>query len=64
MNKQEIRRSVIREWMALPRDKRQSAEQTASFAVKTVHRHTMDCLVGAQSSIWRWVYRDREIATR
>jgi hypothetical protein len=41
MTKQEIRRAVIREWMALPRDKRQSAEQTASFAVKAVHRHEL-----------------------
>jgi hypothetical protein len=41
MNKQKIRRAVIREWMALPRDKRQSAEQTASFAVKAVHRHEL-----------------------
>jgi len=41
MNKQEIRRAVIREWMALPRDKRQSAEQTTSFAVKAVHRHEL-----------------------
>jgi hypothetical protein len=35
MNRQDIRRTVIREWMALPRDKRQSAEQTADFAAKT-----------------------------
>ena len=27
MNKQEIRRTVIREWMALPRDKRLTEEQ-------------------------------------
>jgi hypothetical protein len=43
MTKQDIRRAVIREWMALPRDKRQSAEQIASFAVKAVaaHRHEL-----------------------
>jgi hypothetical protein len=41
MNKQEIRRAVIREWMALPGDKRQTAEQTASFAVKAMHRHEL-----------------------
>jgi hypothetical protein len=34
MNKQEIRRAVIREWMALPHDKRQTEEQTTSFAVR------------------------------
>jgi hypothetical protein len=31
MNKQDIRRAVIREWMALPRDKRQTEAQTADF---------------------------------
>jgi hypothetical protein len=41
MNRQDIRRTVIREWMALPRDKRQSAEQTAGFAAKTLRRHVL-----------------------
>jgi hypothetical protein len=41
MNKQEIRRTVIREWMALPRDKRQTEEQTAGFAAKAVQRHEL-----------------------
>ena len=36
MNKQEIRRTVIREWMALPRDNRLTEEQTAGFAAKAV----------------------------
>jgi hypothetical protein len=31
MNKQEIRRAVIRGWMALPRDKRQTEEQTPAL---------------------------------
>ena len=41
MNKQNIRRTVIREWMALPRDKRQTEEQTAGFAAKTLRRHEL-----------------------
>jgi hypothetical protein len=41
MNKKEIRRTVIREWMALPRDKRRTAEQTAGFATKAVERHAL-----------------------
>jgi hypothetical protein len=41
MNKQDIRRVVIREWMALPRDKRQTAAQTADFAAKAVQRHQL-----------------------
>ena len=38
MNRQEIRRTVIREWMALPSDKRQTEEQAAGFAAKTLQR--------------------------
>jgi hypothetical protein len=41
MNKQEIRRAVIREWMALPPEKRQTDEQTADFAGKAVQRHKL-----------------------
>jgi hypothetical protein len=38
MTKQEIRRAVIREWMALPSNQRQTKEQTDSFALKAMHR--------------------------
>jgi hypothetical protein len=41
MKRQVIRRAVIREWMALPRDKRQTTEQAAGFAERAVHGHTL-----------------------
>jgi hypothetical protein len=41
MNRQEIRRTVIREWMALPPDKRQTEEQTAGFAAKTLQHNEL-----------------------
>jgi hypothetical protein len=41
MKKHVIRRAVIREWMALPRDKRQTAEQAATFAEKSVQGHAL-----------------------
>jgi hypothetical protein len=41
MKKQVIRRVVIREWMTLPRDKRQTAAQAANFATKAVQGHTL-----------------------
>jgi len=41
MSKQDIRRTVIREWMALPRDKRQNGTQAADFAAKAVQRHEL-----------------------
>jgi hypothetical protein len=41
MNKQESLRAVIREWMALPHDKRRTEEQATSFAVKAAQRHEL-----------------------
>ena len=41
MKKQVIRRAVIREWMALPRDKRQTAEQAAGLHRKAVQGHAL-----------------------
>ncbi|MGB6535123.1 MAG: hypothetical protein WBF58_04090 [Xanthobacteraceae bacterium] len=41
MTKQESRRAVIREWMALPQDKRQTEEQTIVFVAKAVERHKL-----------------------
>jgi hypothetical protein len=41
MKKQLIRRAVIREWMARPRDKRQTVEQAADFAEKAVQGHAL-----------------------
>jgi hypothetical protein len=35
------RRTVIREWMALPKDKRQSEKQALSFATKAAERHAL-----------------------
>ena len=41
MNKQNIRRTVIREWLALPPDKRQTTEQTSGFTAKTSQRYEL-----------------------
>jgi len=32
----ETRRKIIRQWMSLPKDKRQTADQAAAFAKKAV----------------------------
>jgi hypothetical protein len=37
----DVRRKVIREWMSLPRDKRQTQEQAAAFAMKAVETNTI-----------------------
>jgi hypothetical protein len=41
MNRQNIRRTVIRDWMALTRDKRQTEAQAAGFAAKTLQRNEL-----------------------
>lgn len=41
MTKQRSRRAVIREWMALPGNKRQTEKQTAGFVAKAVERHKL-----------------------
>jgi hypothetical protein len=33
------RRAIIREWMSLPREKRQTGEQAAAFALQAIARH-------------------------
>jgi hypothetical protein len=35
----DVRRKVILEWMALPRDRRQTLEQASAFAVKAADTH-------------------------
>ena len=36
-----IRRTIIREWMSLPREKRQSGQQALVFAKAAIQRHTL-----------------------
>jgi hypothetical protein len=39
MEDHDTRRKIIREWMALPRDKRQTEEQAAVFAKKATQQN-------------------------
>jgi hypothetical protein len=41
MAKPKLRRAVIREWMTLAREKRQSGQQALAFAKAAVQRHTL-----------------------
>ena len=41
MDDHETRRKIIREWMALPTDKRQTAEQATAFAKKAVQQNEL-----------------------
>ena len=39
MEVHETRRKIIRQWIALPKDKRQTAEQAAAFAERAVEQN-------------------------
>jgi len=39
----EARRAIIREWMSLPREKRETEEQAAAFALKAIEKHDVRC---------------------
>ena len=41
MKFQETRRKIIREWTALPKDKRQTEEQAMAFAKKAVEQNEL-----------------------
>jgi hypothetical protein len=41
MAKAKLRRAVIREWMALAREKRQSSQQALAFADTAIERHAL-----------------------
>jgi hypothetical protein len=41
MEDHETRRKVIRQWMSLPKDKRQTPEQAAAFAKKAVEENEL-----------------------
>jgi hypothetical protein len=41
MEDHEMRRKIIRQWISLPKDKRQTAEQAAAFAKKAVEENEL-----------------------
>jgi hypothetical protein len=41
MENHETRRKIIRQWMALPKDKRKTAEQAAAFAQRAVEQNEL-----------------------
>ena len=51
----ETRRKIIREWMSLPRDKRQSREQTATFAQKAIEKHQVRCSRDPYQTVMAWL---------
>lgn len=51
----DARRTIIREWMSLPRDKRQTKEQVAAFAVKAIEKHQFRCSGDPRQRVLAWL---------
>jgi len=49
------RRAIIREWMSLPREKRQTGEQAIAFALKAVENRDFPCSGDRQRRIMAWL---------
>jgi hypothetical protein len=49
------RRAIIREWMALPREQRQTTEQAAAFGLKAVEKHKFRYSGDRQRRIAIWL---------
>ena len=53
--KNAARRAIIREWMLLPREKRQSEEQAAAFALKAIEKHDLRVSGDRQRRVMAWL---------
>ena len=51
----EARRTVIREWMSLPREMRQTEQQAAAFARKTTEKNEFTCSGDRYGRIMSWL---------
>ena len=49
------RRTIIREWMALPRDKRASNDQAQAFAAKAAERHDLKSPGDRSAHVMAWL---------
>jgi hypothetical protein len=49
------RRTIIREWMSLPREKRQTGEQAAAFALNAIEKHGFRCSGDRQRRVMAWL---------
>jgi len=51
----DARRTIIREWMSLAREKRQTEEQAAAFAKISVEKHEVPCSGDPHQRIMTWL---------
>ena len=51
----DARRTIIREWMSLPPDKRETKEQVADFATKVLEKHKFRCSGDRHQRVVAWL---------
>ena len=51
----DARRTIIREWMSLPCDKRQTEEQAVAFALKSLEKHKFRCSGDPHRRVMAWL---------
>lgn len=51
----DARRAIIREWMLLSRDKRQTQEQASAFVRKAIEKHQFRCNGDRFQRIMAWL---------
>jgi len=49
------RRAIIREWMSLPKEQRQTGEQAAAFARKAIEKRDFQCSGDRGRRIMAWL---------
>jgi hypothetical protein len=49
------RRAIIREWMSLPRENRQTGEQATAFALKAIEKRDFRCSGDRQRRVMAWL---------
>ena len=49
------RRAIIREWMSLPKEKRQNGDQAEAFAIKSAEKHVFRCSGERTQRIMSWL---------
>jgi hypothetical protein len=52
---QRPRRTIIREWMALPKAERRTDDQATAFAAKAASAHAFDCSGARRQRILAWL---------
>ena len=51
----DVRRTIIREWMSLPQDKRQTEQQAMDFAARAMEKHEFRCSGDPQQRVMAWL---------